>query len=519
MKEPWLQTLPSAEAFEGTRRYLPTRVLGAGSWGTVYQAYDNERNAFVAVKLLSRVGPEPLMRFKREFRALQNVVHSNLVTLYELLSHGDQWFFTMELVDGATFLEYVMGSVNVAPRRGLVANEIDVTADQRVRQKNEPSTLEVAPQAYTLATVLMQPPVGQREARLDDAAIARLRHALGQLVDGLCVLHAAGKLHRDVKPSNVLVTPTDRVVILDFGLVRDRQDLDIHRSSSGGVVGTPAYMSPEQSAGDDVTEATDWYSVGVLLFEALTGEVPYEARASEMTAARRELPPLAPSMLVKGVPKDLDALCVQLLARQPGERLRGQQLREKLVRPSMPPMVRGVVDPQAQLFGRASELQALTQASEHVRNQQQAALVELTGAAGIGKSVLARKFFYDLCNAHQRWVVLEGRCGETETVPFKAFDGVVDELVAWLANLPATTVASLLPRDFTALCRLFPVLRRLEAQVPARRRSVEPLDALELRRRAFRALREMLARVAERYPLAIFLDDLQWGDDESAALL
>ena len=97
------------DEFTGTRRYTPTRVLGAGSWGRVYQAYDNERNAFVAVKLLSKFNPDALLRFKREFRALQNVTHPNLVTLYELLSDADRWFFTMEHVDGKTFLDYVLG--------------------------------------------------------------------------------------------------------------------------------------------------------------------------------------------------------------------------------------------------------------------------------------------------------------------------------------------------------------------------------------------------------------------------
>jgi serine/threonine protein kinase len=95
------------DEFTGTRRYTVTRLLGAGSWGRVYQAYDNERNAFVAVKLLSRFSAEALLRFKREFRALQSVAHPNLVTLYELLNDGDKWFFTMEYVEGRTFLDYV----------------------------------------------------------------------------------------------------------------------------------------------------------------------------------------------------------------------------------------------------------------------------------------------------------------------------------------------------------------------------------------------------------------------------
>src|SRR5262245_39442637 len=180
-------TALDADDFIGTERFAIQERLGAGGYGVVYRALDRERNVAVALKTLRHLAATALVRFKREFRALADVSHPNLVALYELLSHEEQWFFTMELVDGVNFLGYVRGEFFPA---GSHSTSTGSTATKRTVAPRE----RAAPAAVA-APAADIPSVGA----LDEA---RLRHALPQLVAGVSALHEAGKLHRDIKPSN-----------------------------------------------------------------------------------------------------------------------------------------------------------------------------------------------------------------------------------------------------------------------------------------------------------------------------
>src|SRR6266542_776686 len=493
------------EEFAGTERFAIERRLGAGAFGVVYRAFDRERGSAVALKTLRRADVEALYRLKNEFRALQGIAHPNLVALYELLENEGQWFFTMELVEGSNFLDHVWG---------IAASESAPTpspeAAAATTRSHEPAPEESAASDRGPPS---SPPAPNHHVPLN---ADRLRVALRQAVEGMRALHGSGKLHRDIKPSNVLVSREGRVVLLDFGLVTELGGSNPERSLS--LVGTPTYMSPEQGTGRSVTEASDWYSLGVMLFQALTGQRPFEGDFIEMMWEKQHREPAAPSDFALGIPEDLDRLCRDLLRGKPEERPTGEEILRRLAGPRLrrSTATTAASARTAPFVGRQSHLAALEAAYQATRETGVVA-VYVHGSSGMGKTVLVRRFLDGL--RQEEAIVLTGRCYERESVPYKAFDSLVDSLSQHLKKLPSAQAEALLPRDVLALARLFPVLRRVETVAGARRRVLEIPDSQELRRRAFGALRELFGRMAEQKPLVLFIDDLQWGDVDSAALL
>jgi tetratricopeptide (TPR) repeat protein len=440
------------------KRFRVLRQLGEGGMGVVYEAHDDERGARVALKTVPNMTPAALARFKREFRAVADVQHPNLVSLGELVAEGDKWFFTMELVEGGDFLEHVQ------PRGGS----------------------------------------------LDEV---RLRSALAQLTSALEALHAGGIAHRDVKPANVRVTPSGRVVLLDFGLAADFTRTG--SQTQARMAGTPAYMAPEQAASGAVGPAADWYAVGVVLFHALTGALPFEGTPLAMMIEKQQDGP-APSARAPNVPADLDELCARLLRFDPSARATGTDLNRVLGgdagarRPAQSSSLTEVPP----FIGRAKEIAALRAAFADSRRDAVTVLVE--GESGVGKSCLVRRFVEALSTEVADLVVLTGRCYEREAVPYKAFDGVVDALTRFLMR-EAGESGRFVPTYPEALARVFPVLRRVEAFASAPRKLT--LDPLEIRSRAFAGLRDMLTRISHRRPLVVVIDDFQWADTDSLTLL
>jgi CheY-like chemotaxis protein len=477
--------------------------------GVVYEVVDHERDVHVALKTLRSPNAEALLRFKQEFRSLQDLQHPNLVNLGELIEEQGQWFFTMELVQGVDLLSWVR-PFDTDPE----ANKETLDAVPRSSETMRMTRNDVSRQGRPLILPL---PAGLAPLPLPDER--RLREALAQLGRAVAALHAAGQVHRDLKPTNILVTPEGRLVLLDFGLATTIAEPQ--KFSDANIVGTADYMAPEQAASKPIGPEADWYSVGVILYEALTGRVPFSGRALDVLMDKQRYEPAPPRALSPDVPADLDALCADLLRFDPAARPSGRQILRRLgseSQASSPASHSGSLTQGAPFVGRERELEALHRGFEQVRAGE-ALMMLVRGESGVGKTVLVRRFCDSLPGVDAKAVVLAGRCYERESVPYKAFDGVVDKLASYMKKLPKVEAAAMLPRHTALLAQVFPVLCRVEPIAQAPRLAHEILDPQELRTRVFAALRELLARLADRQPVVVIIDDLQWADVDSLALL
>jgi tetratricopeptide (TPR) repeat protein len=583
-------------------RFQFIRELGHGGMGVVYEVYDSERGMRVALKTVHKLEPDDIVRCKREFRALSRFNHPNVIHLYELVAEGDELCFTMEVVDGRHILSYVCH--DKAPPRGTVTQRAssnwDVPAAEALPDEmtgerlgfisefvsegfpvqhagqtattlhvptlviEEIAAIDAASAAgqagagdqagdagdanETSETVEAAPVPGEAADSSERVALAervdleRMGATLGQLADALRALHAAGMVHCDLTPANVMVTHEGRVVVMDFGVVAA-----LRRSANLGALptlaGTPSFIAPEQLRGAAPTAATDWYSFGVILYLLLTGRKPFAGPAFELHHVRPQKDPPPASQFTAGIPAELEALCLRLLARDPGQRPTGDEVQSVLARSLPVPGSAGTGLPGggpgagpggiageagAEVFvGRKDELALLHQSLERVREHGLQCVV-ISGPSGMGKSTLASRFTDEIGQADSgpapgqdpaapAPLVLFARCHDRETLAYKALDSIIDGIYLYLDEVPVAQRPELAPRHVGLLARLFPVLARLPEH--EHEDQAELAASVELRTQAVGSLRELLGAVARRRPLVLLIEDLQWADGDSFDLL
>jgi TolB-like protein len=248
-------------------RYEILGLLGQGGMGSVYKARDLELEEMVALKLLRPDVPlteYSLERFRREVKLARRVTHKNVARMFDIGEHDGTKFLTMELVEGESLSALLAKEGKLAP--------------------------------------------------------GRVTHIASALCDGLVAAHAAGVIHRDLKPDNVLIDPAGRIVITDFGIARAGA---AESQATIGAIGTPAYMSPEQVQGlSEIDGRADIYALGVMLFEMLTGRMPFTGSSPYAVAsARLTTPPPDPKSVEPSVPEWLAALVLHCMQCQPADRI------------------------------------------------------------------------------------------------------------------------------------------------------------------------------------------------------
>ncbi|HYX12629.1 MAG TPA: Stk1 family PASTA domain-containing Ser/Thr kinase, partial [Candidatus Acidoferrum sp.] len=249
--------------FDG--RYRIQRKLGAGGMADVYLAEDQELGRRVAIKILnSRHGNDDqfIERFRREAKNAAALNHPNIVSIYDRGEAEDTYYIAMEFLDGRTLKELIVG----------------------------------------------------RGAAPINVAIEYAR----QILSALRFAHRHGIVHRDIKPHNALVDGDGRVKVTDFGIARAGTS---QMTETGSIVGTAQYLSPEQAKGGEVDPRSDLYSLGVVLYELLTGKTPFDGETPvEIAMKHLSTTPKPPSKLRPDVPRELDMVVMRALAKNPDER-------------------------------------------------------------------------------------------------------------------------------------------------------------------------------------------------------
>lgn len=250
-------------------RYHLLNPLGSGGMAIVFKAVDEMLERTVAVKILREdyaSDPDFRDRFKQEAKAAANLSHPNIVTVHDFGLDEDQVFIVIEFIDGTDLKSLIRkkGRFSIEDTVGLMV----------------------------------------------------------QACAGVGYAHRAGLVHCDIKPHNMLVSHDFRLKVTDFGIARALAT--IHPEEKSEIVwGSPHYFSPEQAAGDAPSPASDVYSLGVILYEMLTGQLPFEAGdSSELSRMHREEDPLPPTRLNPAIPKTLEEITLKVLSKEPAARYR-----------------------------------------------------------------------------------------------------------------------------------------------------------------------------------------------------
>src|SRR6266849_5044537 len=475
--------MSSLEPQQMLLHYRLVEKIGSGGMGEVYKAEDTKLGRTVAIKLLPAAVIENTTakrRFLKEAQSVSALNHPNIITIHAIEETEGLDFIVMEYIDGQTLKELI-GRDGALPLMKLL-----------------------------------------------DIGI--------QVADALDAAHEIGLIHRDIKSTNILITRRGHAKVLDFGLAKivrtiadgvDNEALTLmHLTDEGTVLGTPFYMSPEQTRGEALDSRSDIFSLGCVLHEAATRSLPFSGPSMlAVMHAIATTDPLSPSRVRPELPREFDLIVERALAKDRERRYSSaseiaqalRNLRATLSGQwSGAPIVfdKDVIDaPSFSFVGRGPELEKLEgylqQAIDGIGH-----LVFITGEPGIGKTSLSDEFLRRARTRYPGLLVSRGRCVEQYGTG-EAYLPFLDAIGALLGGPGRERIAALMRTYAPTWCM----------QLPAAFVSTGSLDALQretigaTKERMLREMGDALGALAAGTPLVLLLEDIHWADPSSVDLL
>lgn len=515
--------------------YRLVEELGRGGMAVVYRGVHLETGQVAAIKTVFLPRGNRLAGLRAEVQALKRIQHPGVVRILD--SGLDEWlpWYAMELLEGQTLKMYSQNlwRVSMAGDGGespTILSDITPTA-----LSTDTGTFELDTHAQTPARRAGPGGLPAAVKTRPHAAAGRLPEVLsmvGRFCRPLSYLHGCSIVHRDITPGNLFIRTDGSPVIMDFGLVSrigdafGREVIEI----GGKALGTVAYMSPEQIRGQFVDARSDLYSLGCILYELLTGRVPFDGGTdNEILGMHLVRVPKAPSEIVDGLPREIEELVMRLLAKQPKDR------------PGYAHDVASVLsaaggsdDPvldrmeceylyRPQFTGRET-LHARFISHLHATKDGSGRCTVVSGGSGMGKTRFAKVIAREATIRGMR--VIAGECTPFSTLagadsargaPLHAFHRLFVTLADYCQEHGQAAADRLLGKHGKILSAYEPALKFL----PGQEQYPEPVElpAQAARRRVLNALRDALAQFAEDRPLLLIIDDLQWADELSLGFL
>jgi tetratricopeptide (TPR) repeat protein len=497
-------------------RYEIIEELGRGGMGRVYRVEDTKVNEEIALKLIKpeiSVDRNTIERFRNELKIARRIAHRHVCRMFDLGEDGGTHYITMEYVPGEDLKNLL-----------------------------------------------------RRVGRLDTDTIVKIGR---QICGGLSEAHRLGVVHRDLKPANIMIDKEGNARIMDFGIARSLRTEGV--TGSGIMIGTPQYMSPEQAEAGEIDHRSDIYSLGILLYEMVTGAVPFVGDSALSIAMKHKTEaPADPRELNPKAPGELCGLILKCLEKDREQRFQGSEelvsefrnIQEGLPTttgihlPQPPAFMRegeGDVEPEGPVFvAREEELCRLQDLAEKALAGS-GRVVFVKGEAGCGKTALIQEFARRAQEQHPDLIVAGGKCNAHTGIgdpylPFIELLGLLtgDVAAKWDAGIitrehavrlwqltPHATLAiwehgqdlidtfvpgaALVERAQAASTVFLNWLEKLKKAVE--RKSALPADSKLQQSSLFAQYTRVLQALSGRQPLLLVLDDLQWIDAGSASLL